>query len=51
MDTKDDDDVENSDEVDIEFHIDQFQLLKIVGTGDDNDDGNNDNDNDEIFCF
>ena len=45
MDTKDDDNVENSDKVHIEFHIDQFQLLKTVGTGDDDDnDGDNNND-------
>ena len=34
MDTRDDDNMENSEKVDIEFHINQFQMLKTVGTGD-----------------
>ena len=29
--------MENSEKVDIEYHIDQFQMLKTVGTGDDDE--------------
>ena len=35
MDTRDEDNMENSEKVDIEYHINQFQMLKTVGTGDD----------------
>ena len=51
MDTKDDDNVENSEIVNIEFHIDQFQLLKTVGTGDDDDLGESHNYTEETSCL
>ena len=51
MDTKDDDNVEDSEIVNIEFHIDQFQLLKTVGTGDCVDNDESHNYTEEISCF